>query len=86
MDYLLVFGSIAVGLMLLTYWLEDRSTWYTLAFAVACGLSSSYGWAVSAYPFGVIEAIWAVIALRRWHMRTSGRLTIAPQSLKAGVE
>ena len=80
MDYLLVFGSVAVGLMLLAYSLEDRSSWYTLAFAVACGLSSVYGWEVGAYPFGVIEAIWSVIALRRWHLRTSGRLTIAPQS------
>jgi hypothetical protein len=77
MDYLLVFGSLAVGLMLLTYSLEGRSAWYTLVFAVACGLSSAYGWAVAAYPFGVIEAIWAVIALHRFQMRNSGKLTIA---------
>ncbi|HEY7269376.1 MAG TPA: hypothetical protein VH951_06085 [Dehalococcoidia bacterium] len=77
MDYLLVFGSLAVGLMLATYALELRSSMFTLAFAVSCAMSSLYGWAVGAYPFGVVEAVWAVVAFRRWQMRVSGRLTIA---------
>ena len=77
LDYLLLFGSGAVGLMLLTYWLEDRSHWCTLAFAGACALSSVYGWAAGAYPFGVIEAVWSLMAIRRWQRRMSGEFTIA---------
>jgi hypothetical protein len=66
MDALTMFGLIAVTLMLVTYALERRSPWYILAFAVACGLGSIYGFLQGAWPFGVIEAIWAGVALRRW--------------------
>ena len=66
---LIAFGSAAVGLMLLTYWLEPRSPWFVLGFAAACGASSVYGWLAGTYPFGVIEAVWAVVALRRWMTR-----------------
>lgn len=69
MDWLLVFGSSAVGLMFLTYWVESRSSWFVLAFSGACAASSAYGWLASVYPFGVIEAFWAAVALRRWQMR-----------------
>ena len=52
--------------MLVCYALEDRSHWFVLAFAGACALGSVYGFLQGAWPFGVVEAIWAVVALRRW--------------------
>ncbi len=69
MDALTLFGLLAVSLMLLCYALEDRSAWFVLAFALACGLASIYGFLQGAWPFGVVEAIWAFVALRRWWLR-----------------
>jgi hypothetical protein len=66
MDALTLFGLVAVTLMLVTYALEQRSHWYILAFAAACALGSAYGFLQGAWPFGVVEAIWAGVALRRW--------------------
>jgi hypothetical protein len=67
MDGLTIFGLVAVTSMLVTYALEERSHWYILAFAAACALGSAYGLLQGAWPFGVVEAIWAGVALRRWH-------------------
>ena len=69
MDRLTLFGLFAVTLMLVTYALEDRSRWFILAFAVACALGSIYGFLQGAWSFGLVEAIWAVVALRRWGVR-----------------
>ena len=69
MDRLTSFGLFAVTSMLMTYALEDRSRWFILAFAVACALGSIYGFLQGAWPFGLVEAIWAVVALRRWSVR-----------------
>jgi hypothetical protein len=66
MNTLTVFGSIAVTLMLIFYALENRSRWYTLAFAGACALGSAYGFLQGAWPFGVVEGIWSLVAVRRW--------------------
>ena len=66
MDALTIFGLVAVTLMLVTYALEQRSPLYILAFAGACGLGSAYGFLQGAWPFGVVEAIWAGVAFRRW--------------------
>ncbi len=55
--------------MLLTYSLEQRSSAFVLAFAVACIASSGYGFLQGAWPFGVLEAVWSVIAFRRWRQR-----------------
>jgi hypothetical protein len=66
MDSLTLFGLFAVTLMLVTYALEEKSRWYILAFAVACVLGSTYGFLQGAWPFGLVEAIWALVALRRW--------------------
>jgi len=66
MDALTVFGLFAVTVMLVTYALEARSPWYILAFAIACGLGAVYGFLQGAWPFGVVETIWAGVALRRW--------------------
>ena len=69
MDALTLFGLFAVTAMLVSYALEDRSPWFILALAVACALGSIYGFLQGAWPFGMVEAIWAVVALRRWMAR-----------------
>ena len=66
MDALTLFGLFAVTAMLVCYALEDRSHWYVLGFASACALGSIYGFLQGAWPFGIVEAIWALVALRRW--------------------
>ena len=66
MDRLTLFGLVAVSLMLITYTLEKRSHWYVLAFAFACALGSAYGFLQGAWPFGLVEGVWAFIALKRW--------------------
>jgi hypothetical protein len=69
MDALSLFGLFAVTAMLVSYALEDRSHWFIAAFAAACALGSVYGFLQGAWPFGLVEAIWAVVALRRWSFR-----------------
>lgn len=66
MDGLTIFGLVAVAAMLVFYGLEQRSAWFIFAFAVACALGSVYGFLQGAWPFGVIEAVWSLVALRRW--------------------
>jgi hypothetical protein len=73
MNALTIFGLIAVTLMLAFYALEKRSRWYTLGFAAACVLGSAYGFLQGAWPFGLIEAVWSLVALRRWW--------VAPESI-----
>jgi hypothetical protein len=72
MDQLTLFGLFSVSAMLIFYALEDWSPWFILAFAAACGSASSYGFLQGAWPFGVVEAVWAGVALQRWRVR-SGR-------------
>jgi hypothetical protein len=69
MDALTAFGLLAVTAMLVFYALENRSRHYVLAFAGACGLASVYGFLQGAWPFGLVEAVWAGVALRRWQKR-----------------
>ena len=69
MDTLTVFGLPAVMAVLIFYALEDRSPWFILAFAGACALASIYGFLQGAWPFGVVEAIWAAVAVYRWRIR-----------------
>jgi hypothetical protein len=69
MDALTLFGLASVTAMLIFYALEDRSSWYILAFAGACALGSGYGFMQGAWPFGVVVAIWSVIAIGRWRLR-----------------
>ena len=66
MDALTAFGLLAVTAMLIFYALEDRSAWFILAFAAACVLASIYGFLQGAWPFGVVEGIWAAVAAWRW--------------------
>ena len=70
MDRLTVFGLIAVIAMLVTYALENRSHWFILGFAAACMLGSVYGFLQGAWPFGLVEFVWALVALRRWQLRS----------------
>lgn len=63
---LTLFGLFAVTAMLVCYAFEDRSGWFILGFAFACILGSLYGFLQGAWPFGVVEFIWALVALRRW--------------------
>ena len=69
LDWLTLFGLFAVTAMLVSYALEDRSHWLVLAFAGSCALGSIYGFLQGAWPFGLVEAVWACVALRRWIVR-----------------
>jgi len=66
MTPLSIFGLFAVTAMLVCYALEARSRWFILAFAGACALGSVYGFLQGAWPFGLVEAVWSVVAIRRW--------------------
>ncbi|WP_174301966.1 hypothetical protein [Caulobacter sp. S45] len=66
MNALTAYGLFAVSAMLVCYAMEGRSSWWTLAFAAACLLGSSYGFLQGAWPFGLVEAVWSLIALRKW--------------------
>ena len=66
MDALTAFGLFAVTAMLVTYALEPRSPWFILGFAGACALGSIYGFLQGIWPFGLVEAIWSLVALQRW--------------------
>ncbi|HEY1831801.1 MAG TPA: hypothetical protein VGG38_16335 [Acidimicrobiales bacterium] len=60
------YGVCAVSYMMSMYALERRHRHFIVAFAVGCLLSSAYGFLSGAWPFGVVEAIWSIIAFRRW--------------------
>ena len=66
MDKLTIFGLFAVTAMLVTYAMEKRSPWFIVAFAGSCVLGSAYGFLQGAWPFGLVEAIWSLVAVRRW--------------------
>ncbi len=72
MSALSLFGLFVVTMMLVCYALDERSPWYGLGFAVACALGSLYGFLQGAWPFGLVEGVWALVALRRWAKRASG--------------
>lgn len=74
MSPLSVFGLFAVTAMLVCYALEDRAPSFTLAFAAACALGSAYGFLQGAWPFGLVEAVWSGVAVRRWWRRRSSQL------------
>ena len=63
---LTLFGVAALSFMMLMYALERRGNGFVLAFAVGCALSSLYGFLSGAWPFGVVELIWSVVAVRRY--------------------
>jgi hypothetical protein len=53
----------------------DALTAFGLFAAGACALGSICGFLQGAWPFGLVEAIWALVADRRWRMksRAAGR-------------
>jgi hypothetical protein len=66
MKPLTIFGLVAATAMLVSYALEKRSHWFILVFAVSCVLGSAYGFLQDVWPFGIVEAIWTLVALQRW--------------------
>lgn len=66
MNALTLFGLIAVTAMLVCYACEARSPWFVFGFAGACAAGSAYGFLQGAWPFGAVEAVWSLVALRRW--------------------
>ena len=66
---LTLFGSIAVTIMFLSYWLESRSKWMVLVFAAGSALTAAYSGLAAVYPITVIESLWALVALQRFIRR-----------------
>lgn len=60
------FGVAAVSFMMIMYALERRHPSFVLGFAAGCALSSAYGFLAGTWPFGAVEAVWTIVALRRW--------------------
>jgi hypothetical protein len=65
-----IYGVLALSFMMLMYGLEGRGKIFTLGFAAGCGLSSIYGFLAGAWPFGIVELVWAGVALRRYQRRS----------------
>jgi hypothetical protein len=74
------FGACAVTFMMLMYALERRHSAFILAFAFGCALSSSYGFLAGTWPFGVVEAIWALVAVHRYWMARGDGPAVEPRS------
>ena len=66
---LTLFGSIAVSIMFLSYWLENKSKWMVLLFALGSALTAAYSGLAAVYPITVIETLWALVALQRFYRR-----------------
>jgi hypothetical protein len=78
-DALTLFGLVSVSVMLLCYALERRSPWFTFGMASACVAAAIYGFLQGAWPFGVLEGLWALIAFSRW-WQDRERLSAAQRS------
>ena len=66
MNLITVFGVVVLSFMMLMYALERRHALFVLAFAAGCALSSVYGFLSGAWPFGIVELIWCLIAVARY--------------------
>ncbi len=64
-----LYGVVALTFMMAIA-LEARGRGFVLGFCLGCALSSVYGFLSGAWPFGVVEAIWAGVAFRRYLTRT----------------
>ena len=67
------YGVVALAFMMVMYALENRGPVFVAGFALGCALSSGYGFVSGAWPFGVVEAIWCVIAIGRYRALLAGR-------------
>lgn len=63
---MLTLSGVAALTMMLMYALERRHSAFILAFASGCVLASLYGFISGAWPFDVVEAIWAAVAIHRY--------------------
>ena len=72
MQVITVYGVAVLVFMMAMYALEGRHRRYTAAFAVGCALSSSYGFLSGAWPFGAVEAVWCLVAARRYRSGSGG--------------
>ena len=61
-----IYGVVAVTFMMSMYALESRGRHYIALFALGCALSSSYGFLAGTWPFGAVEAVWCLVAFRRY--------------------
>jgi len=66
MSGLNLFGLFSVTAMVVFYALERRHRAFILAFSASCILGSLYGFLQGAWPFGIVELVWSVIAFIRW--------------------
>ncbi len=66
MSKLTIFGLFAVTAMVVCYALEGRHRGFVLAFSASCILGSIYGFLQGAWPFGIVELVWAAVAFVRW--------------------
>jgi hypothetical protein len=72
MSWVTLYGVAALTFMMVMYWLEHRGPAFILGFALGWLLSSIYGFLAGAWPFGVLEGIWCLIAIRRYAARRAG--------------
>ena len=72
MTLLTIFGVVTAAAMLATYALEEKSPWFTLGLAGACALGAVYVYLQGAWPFAILDVIWAVVALVKWRRRLKG--------------
>ncbi|NQW24528.1 MAG: hypothetical protein HQ475_13920 [SAR202 cluster bacterium] len=73
---LTIFGVVAVSIMFLSYWTEERSKWLVLIFAFGSALTALYSGLEEVYPITVIEGLWSLVAVRRFaqrHQRETGK-------------
>jgi hypothetical protein len=70
-NILTAFGLFAVPAMLVMYALESRHHGFILGFAFACLLGSVYGFLQGAWPFGLVEGVWSIVAARKWWITRS---------------
>ncbi len=69
-DIVTIYGVVVVTFMVVMYALESRGRLFILLFSLGCVLSSVYGFASGAWPFGVVEILWSFVAIRRWQTNT----------------
>ena len=73
MNLLTLYGASIVTLMMVFYALEQKSSWFTLAFGISCIGSAIYGFLAGTWPFGIVESIWSLVAFRKWYsLRANG--------------
>lgn len=73
-----ILGAADLAIMMAFYALEPKSRTYTLLFGLSCIGSSAYGFLSGTWPFGVIEAVWTFIALRKYVKLKNGKRIGSP--------